>query len=132
MAKRYYTNYRITQDVVMAAVQQPTHSGHASRIFIINLLDQYLRIHYKIPWKDGVVIQNAGIESNEKKLFSKKSAPFLVQVCSRLWVYCDKVVYMTDDIYEAIAFWMHLLKDRYGGKLFGVNLSDFIGKVLKQ
>ncbi len=39
---------------------------------------------------------------------------------------------MTDDIYEAIAFWMHLLKDRYGGKLFGVNLNDFIDKVLKQ
>ncbi len=126
MAKKYYTTYRITQDVVMAAVQQPTHSGHASRIFIINLLDQYFKIHYKIPWKDGVVIKNAGIESNEKKLFSKKSAPFLVQVCSRLWVYCNKVVYMTDDIYEAIAYWAHLLKEHYDGKLFGIDLNGFI------
>jgi len=131
MAKRFYTNYRITQDVVLAAVQQPTHSGHSSRLFIINIIDQYLRIHYKIPWKDGVVIKNAGIESNEKKLFSKKSAPFLVQVCSRLWVYCNKIVYMTDDIYEAITFWMHLLKEHYGGKLFGVDLSEFIGRFLK-
>ncbi len=132
MAKRYYTTYRISQDVVLAAAQQPTHSGHASRIFIVNIVDQYLRIHYKIPWKDGIVIRNGAIESNEKKLFSKKTAPFLVQVCSRLWVYSDKVVYMTDDIYEAITFWLYLLRENYGGKLFGVDINEFIDRILKK
>jgi hypothetical protein len=130
LAKKYYTTYRATQDVVLAAVQQPTQSGHAARCFVLNLFDQYMRIHHKIPWKDAIVIKNSAIERNEKKLFSKKSAPFLVQVVSRFWVYCNRVVYMTDNLYEAIAYWLHLLREHYGGKLFGVDLNGLIGKLL--
>jgi len=131
LAKQFYTNYRVSQEVVMSAAQQSSHSGHASRIFIFNLFDQYMRIHYKIPWKDAVLITNSALSKseNEKKLFSKKSAPLLVQVFSKFWVYYDKKVYMTDDIYEAISYWMYLLKVNCGGKLFGVDLNELIFKI---
>lgn len=129
MAKKYFTDYRSSMDSVLAVYNQPSHSGQCSRTFIINAIDQYMRMHFNIPWKDGVVIKNDGIEGSKHKLF-RKSAPFIVQVYSRYSVYEDSKIYSSDDIYQTFTFWCLLLYRNYKSQLFGTDLGRLVKKIL--
>lgn len=129
MAKKYFTDYRSSLESVLAVYNQPTHQGQCSRTFIINALEQYMKIHYSIPWKEGVVIKNDAIEGSKRKLF-RKSEPYIVQVYSRFCVYDDSKIYPCDDLYQTFAYWVDTLKRKHGGKLFGVDLESLVKKVL--
>lgn len=130
LAKRYYSGYRLSVETVLASVDQDTHSGHCARLFVINAIDQYMRIHYSIPWKDGLVIDNDGLEGAHVKLF-RSDAPYLVQVFSRYSVYHKAKIYSHNSIYDAIAQWMVLLKTHYDGVIFeNVSILALINKLL--
>ena len=130
LAKRYYSGYRLSLETVLASVEQDTHSGHCARLFVINAIDQYMRIHYSIPWKDGLVIDNDGLEGAHVKLF-RSDAPYLVQVFSRYSVYHNAKIYSYNSIYDAIAQWMNLLKTHYDGVIFeNVSVLPLIKKLL--
>jgi hypothetical protein len=116
-AKKYYTDYRLSKEAVLAAVQQATHAGHCARLFVINAIDQYMKIHYGIPWKDGLVIANCGMEGSQTKLF-RSDAPYLVQVFSRYSVYYKHTIYSSNCLYTTIATWMNILKLRFNSQIF--------------
>jgi len=128
-AKRYYTDYRLSKEAVLSAVQQPTHAGHCARLFVINAVDQYMKIHYSVPWKDGLVIPNNGMEGAQTKLF-RNDAPYLVQVLSRYSVYHDRKIYSSNCLYETIAMWMRLLKLHYASQIYErTDLKDLLDRL---
>jgi hypothetical protein len=129
-AKRYYTDYRLSQEAVLAAVDQDSHSGHCARLFVINAIDQYMRVHHGIPWKDGLVIQNNGLEGSHVKLF-RGDAPYLVQVFSRYSVYYKGSICSKNCIYETFACWLNVLKTHYGSAVFETTmLTTLVNKLL--
>jgi hypothetical protein len=128
-AERYYMDYRASKDSVLGVIDQASHSGHAARIFVLNAIDQYMKTQFSIPWRDGLVIDNAALEGNQVKLYRSK-APYLLQVFSRHWVYDKATVYCCDSLYRSLAIWMYLLKHRYGSMIFGVSVDGLVKKIV--
>ena len=128
-AKRYFTEYRVSKESVLGAVDQTSHMGHTARIFVVNAVDQYMKTQFGIPWRDGLVIDNSAIEGAQVKLYRSK-APYLLQIFSRHWVYDRAVVYPCDNMYESLAIWMYILQRRYQSKVFGVSVDELISKIV--
>lgn len=128
-AERYYMDYRASKESVLGVVDQDSHSGHAARIFVLNAVDQYMKTQFSIPWRDGLVIDNAALEGNQVKLYRSR-APYFLQVFSRHWVYDRAAVYPSDRMYQSLAIWMYLLKERHQCKVFGVSLERLVTKIV--
>lgn len=122
MAKKYYTDYRISKESALGLYNQITHAGQCSRIFIINAINHFMNVKYGIQWKDGIVIRNDAIEGNRSKLM-RKGAPYIVQIYSRYSVYDDSKIYTSDDIYQVFAYWCDLLRFKYNSEIFGVKID---------
>lgn len=129
-SKKYYSSYRISKEVILSAVNQTSHQGAISRIFVINAVDQYMRSHFSIPWRDGIVIDNNAIEGSDVKLY-RNHAPYLLQIFSRYYVYHDNTIYVSDCIYEAITFWMYLLKIKYNSEIFSNSIISLTTQILE-
>lgn len=128
-AKRYFTEYRITKESVLAAVNQTSHTGQCARIYVLNAVDQYMKTHLKVPWRDGLVIENGVIESSQVKLY-RSQAPYFLQLFSRYWVYDDSAVYPCDDIYKSLGIWLYLCKTRYKSSVFGISIAPLIDRIV--
>jgi len=128
-AKRYFTEYRVSKESVLGAVNQTSHMGHAARIFVLNAVDQYMKTQFNFPWRDGIVIDNDAIEGAQVQLFRNKT-PYLLQVFSRYWVYDDATVYPCDNLYETLAIWMYILKHRYKSTVFSISIDRLISKII--
>ncbi len=128
-AERYYMDYRASKESVLGVIDQDSHSGSAARIFVLNAIDQFMKTHFSIPWRDGLVIDNNALEGNQIKLYRSR-APYLLQVFSRHWVYHNGNVYPSDSMYQSLAIWMYLLKERYNCQVFGVSLERLVTKIV--
>jgi hypothetical protein len=134
-SKRYFSEERANAATVTEAALRYKY-GNVAREFVIEAIDMYLRMHYNCKWRAAVVISHAEIESSQLKLF-RAPVPLLIQVFSRYWVY-DKYAYggdtvrvwPTDSIYESIAVWMHQCLVNYQGRVFDVDLSLLLNKIL--
>ena len=128
--KRYWEEAHVTVDTVLASSRQQGYNylGHVTRLFVINVIDRFLRTRY-IKWRGACVVDQSGIELSEFKLI-KPMCPLLFQVMSRYWPYDRFHYYPVDDIYEAVTMWMWLLWDRYDGKLFGKDMRQYIKPIL--
>lgn len=129
LLKRYGTDYRVGKEAILAAVDLNSHSGHCARIFVVDAIDQYMRIRFNIPWRDGVVIKNDALEGKKDKLL-RRGAPLMVQVFSRFMAYDNRRVYVTDSIYQAFAGWLALLRREYKSTLYGCPLGKLIKRLL--
>lgn len=125
MAKKYYTDYRISKESALGVYNQSTHAGQCSRIFILNAIDHYMKIHFNIPWRDGIVIKNDGIEGSKRKLM-RKGTPYIVQMYSRFAVYDDSKIYTSNDIYKVFGYWCKLVKEKYKSEVFGTNFKNLL------
>lgn len=128
-AKRYFTEYRVSKESVLGAVNQTSHTGHTARIFILNAIDQYMKTQFGVPWRDGLVIDNNALEGAQIKLFRSK-APYFLQLFSRYWVYDRAVIYPCDSIYESLANWLYIIKVRHHSSIFGVSVERLISKII--
>jgi hypothetical protein len=129
MAKKYYTDYRISLESALGVYNQITHSGQCSRIFILNAIDQYMKNTFGVTWRDGIVIKNDALEGSSKKLL-RKGTPYIVQIYSRFSVYDNSKIYTSDDLYEVFFYWAYLVKTKYNYEVFGTNLKLMIDKFL--
>ncbi len=130
LAKQYCTNYRVSKEVLIASLQLASHTGQCARLFFLNTIDQYMKVQFSIPWKDGIVVKNCDLEKTSGKLL-RNGAPYIVQIFSRFWVYQKGEVYCSDDILQVFAYWLLVVKRDYGGKVFGTDLTKLINKVIK-
>lgn len=129
-SKAYFTQHRISRETLLNSVELNSHTGHCARLCILNIIDQYMRTRFSIPWRDGLVIPNSGIEGSQVELFQNR-APYLLQLYSRYWVYDEATIYPSDSIYESFAYWLILLEKRYSSQLFGsVDLSPLVKRII--
>ena len=129
-AKLFYTEYRLSLETILAAMDQENQTGHCARIFFLNAVDMYMRIHFNgIAWRDALVIPNHALESSQERLL-RGGAPYLVQFYSRYIVYDDGFAYPSDSVYESFTFWLMLVDRKYKGQLFYVSLQPLINKLL--
>lgn len=128
-AQSYYVEYRMSKESVLAAVNQASHTGHCARIFVLNVVNQYLKTHYNVPWRDGLVIDNKDLEGSQVKLF-RNQAPFFLQLFSRHCVYNDRTFYPSDCMYQSLAIWLYLCKTHCDSQIFGVSIKPLIDKIV--
>lgn len=128
-SKRYFSEYRTSKETVFAAADQNSHSGHCARIFLFNCVDQYMRTQFTVPWKDGFLVSNDVIEVSEIKLV-RNHAPYLLQLYSRFWVYAKGKIIARDNIFELLAIWFYICKLQFGSKLFGIDISPIVDRVV--
>ena len=124
--QRYFTEYRISKDVVLAAVDQNTHQGHCARIFVFDVLQNYIQ---GFPWKETCVIPNDALEGSQVQL-TRGYAPYMIQSFSRYYAYFDGVFYSAKSFYGTLAAWFYLLRKHFGGQLFESHdlkeLTDYV------
>lgn len=114
MAKKYFSEFRISLQTLLASVDQDTHTGHCARLFLINIIDDYMKNHLDFKWKNVVVIDNEMIErSTEDMIYEEQlEAPLLIQQFSRYCVYNDSGIYTCDNFYETLTIWFYLIKKK--------------------
>ena len=127
---RYWKEAHVTLETVLAASRQPQprYFMRTSQIFVINVLDAYLRTT-NVMWRNAAVVSQEGIELSVWKL-SRPTCPVLLQVFSRWWVYHDLFYQPCDDIYEALVVWFRILRTHYNDVLFGTSLKDISDRIL--
>ena len=124
-SKKYYADYRVSMDVVLASVDVNSHTGYGARIFVINVVNNYIFSHLGYPFRDSCVIENENLEKKDFK-FIRNAVPYIVQVFSRYCCYYKKQVYYTDSLYETLTCWFYLLKIHYHSTALDVNLSELV------
>lgn len=129
-AKRYFSEYRISKEVILAAMNVMDHQGHCARTFFWMAVDAYMMAHYKLEWANGVIVREQDLESEQVKFYRPKS-PTIVEQFSLFQCFYNKKIYQSDNIYETMAAWLYMVKKHYGGRIFGVNLSPCIEKVIQ-
>lgn len=127
---RYWKEAHMALETVLVASRQPQprYFMRTSQLFVINVLDSYLRTT-NVMWRNAAVVSQDGIELSAWKL-SRASSPILLQVFSRWWVYHDLFYQPCDDIYEAIVVWFRILRTHCNDKLFGTSLKEIANKIL--
>lgn len=127
---RYWKEAHVTLETVLAASQQPRprYFMRTSHLFVINVLDAYLRT-INVAWRNAAVVSQEGIELSAWKL-SRPTAPVLLQVFSRWWVYHDLFYQPCDDIYEALVVWFRILRTHFDDELFGTSMIDIANRIL--
>jgi len=129
---------RTVKDTLWAVAEWHRH-GFVARAFVFKAMDDYMLNHFDLEWRNFVVIEDGAFDerSTKTKLYGEKS-PFLIQIMSRYWVFDNAswegdlcYVWPTDCIYESIAVWFHILRTRYGGVCFGVDLTPLIGRIFQ-
>ena len=128
-AKRFFSEYRISKEVVLAAMNAMDHQGHCSRTMLFLAIDAYMMAMYNLEWADAVIVPLKDLENKQIKLYRPKS-PTLVETFSLFQCYHQKQVYRSDNIYETLAMWFYIVKKHYNGQIFGVNLQECIEKVI--
>lgn len=126
MASKYFSEYRISKEVLLDSVNQTSHTGHCARLFMINAIDQYISIVKGTVWKDALVINNRDLESATRELLREYGVkvPYFVQIFSRYCVYDVGNIYVTDNFYECFVIWLSLIRDKK-------NWSFLIDKIIK-
>jgi hypothetical protein len=127
-AKTFYMEKDVSMESVLGLVNAPSQAGHCARTFVLYAVNYYLLSMFGCEWMGAVVIDNAQLENvaNQHKLLKDK-APLLLQVQSRYWLYFKARVYCSDNIYETLGGWFHLLATQFKGILFDTfDLSDVI------
>lgn len=113
------------RNLSFASIIASADKTYISRVFVINVLDKFLKIqHPNCHWKDAVIVQNSGIELSKHRLMSNK-CPLLVQTFSSFCPYDRGCIYKCDSIYVTIVIWFKLLHERYDDCLNRTNLSRY-------
>lgn len=128
-SRSYYSEYRTSKESVFAVVNQTSHAGHCARFFVLNCVDHYMRTQLNLPWRDGFVIENGAIEGTKIRLF-RNHAPYMLQLCSRFWVYHNGKIIPRDNIFESLAIWLYICKTHYQSKVFGISIAPVIEKII--
>lgn len=131
MAKKYFTQYRVTKDPVLSAAEghRDDMQGKSSRYFVLLAVDQFFRNNFSAHWLNAVLITNSSIEVNQEKI-CKSVCPCLLQVLGGYWVYSNGYIYPSNNIYETIWIWFYILKKEYNNVLFRVDLTEISNKIL--
>jgi hypothetical protein len=112
-AKKYFSEYRISLQTILASINANSHTGHCARLFLINLIDAYMKNNLDFKWKDIVIISNEMLEgATEEIIRDEGETPYLVQTFSRYCLYNDSGVYICDDFYETLTYWFFIIKER--------------------
>lgn len=127
---RYWKEAHVALETVLIASKQPRprYFMRTSQLFVINVLDAYLRT-MNVAWRNAAVVVQDGIELSMWKL-SRPTSPVLLQVFSRWWVYHDLFYQPCDDIYEALIVWFRILRTHYNDILFGTSLKEIADRIL--
>lgn len=135
LSKRYYSEERANPATVWDAATRYLY-GNVARDFVLEATNNYFMSHFNLRWYEAVVVQHAELEGSHVKLY-RAPIPLLIQPFSQYWVY-DQHAYAqdicytwpTNNIYEAIAVWMHQCRRNYNGRVFGTDISACIARVL--
>lgn len=126
--KRFFSEGNINPGRVLKTIK----SSYTSRLFILNAIDEQLRMRKQIDWFNAVVVTSNAIEMSAYKLRTDQ-CPIILQVFSNFYTYDKGRIYKCDnDIYKAIAVWFYLLNTRYHNHLLGVDLTEFVRTILRQ
>jgi len=137
-ADSYFSENCLTIKPILAGASANDElRGRCCRMFVINSMNRFFNARFDIPdWKACVVISNENISTPRAQTkMSKPTMPFLVEFVSRYWVYNyinnnKRLIWVTDDIYLAIALWIYILKIKYNSILLeDYNISNFIDKI---
>ena len=131
LADRFFSENRISLEVVLATMNSHEHQGNCSRLFLLYAVHQYLKTFYGLDWMDGVLIRNEELETCEVKFYRPK-CPAIVQRYSLFEVYHQKRIYPTTNIYATLAIWFKLVEREYQGRIFGYDLRSCINKALNR
>lgn len=106
---------------------------YASRLFIMWCVNEILSVKYKdSTWFDKVVVDADGIEMDVYRLTINHVNPILLQVLSSFWVYHSGKVFITDDIFEAIAAWFIVLRIEYNNRFNRYRLGHVYREIFKE
>lgn len=123
--RRFFSESRASRASILSSI----NTSHVSRSFVFKAISQYIQIKLggasAVKWYDGVVIHSHEIHMSSYNLRSNL-APFLLQVFSTYWAYDQGCVWKSDNFYESLAVWFHLLRTRYQSTLFGHDLTRFV------
>lgn len=127
--RRFFSESRASKAFVINSIE----TSHISRFFVLKAISQYMQIKMgggsTMDWYRGVVIHSSDIYMSTYNLQSNM-APFMLQVFSIHWAYCQGRVWKSDNFYESIACWFYLLRAHYNCKLFGHDLYRFVGECI--
>jgi hypothetical protein len=117
LAKKYFSEYRISIQTVLATINQNTHTGLCGQHFVLNVVHSYMLSQFKYDWKDAVLIMNEDMEISQDLLLDPEM-PYLIQVFSKLCVFHEGFIYGDgDDLYETLAIWFYFIKNPIFSKL---------------
>jgi hypothetical protein len=123
--RRFFSESRASRASILSSI----NTSHVSRCFVFKAISQYIQIKLggasAVKWYEGVVIHSHEIYMSSYNLRANL-APFLLQVFSTYWAYDQGCVWKSDDFYESLAVWFHLLRTRYQSTLFGHDLTRFV------
>mgnify|MGYP000919569882 FL=1 len=130
-------NHFSQEQINGANVVERASDSYASRLFVLRCFDALVTMDFKrFTWYDTIVINNNGIEM-AAPLFEECEAPYIVQVFSSFWLYYENEYYACDNIFEVIAAWLIVLRDKYDGIYYrqehgseGGNMNTFIYQAL--
>lgn len=127
--RKFFSEERITKRLLMESVNQT----YAARTFMFKAITNYIQIvtnNCEIKWDNGVVIHSHEIHMSAYVLQTNK-CPIILQVFSSYWCYDEGSVYMTDNVFEALAMWFYLFHTKYDDTLYGHHLGALVAEVLE-
>lgn len=130
LSKRYWKEAHVTPEsaIETSHITVPRFMGRTSQLFVIHLVDTYLK-SIGVRWRNAAVVAQEEIELSAYKL-QKPVCPVLLQAFSRWWPYHNLQYARYDDIYEALTAWFYLLKTRHRYMLFDHSLRKVTDHIL--
>jgi len=130
--RSFYSEANLSKMLVLS---HANNGDYVATLFVMHALHEYLRIHTpRVSWLNGCVVDSGGYDQSAY-LLSNPLCPVLIQVLSFYWVYCPReeggpLVHICDNIYEAIGVWFWTLQTYFGGRLYDIDMSEYMREVL--
>lgn len=128
---QFYTEMEVRSPRIFEGVRQGGQKGKNCRMCVLAAISKYLDVYYKVPhWMNCILIPFDKMSTHQATVKIKQNrTPLLLQVISRYWVYSNKHIYVTDDIFVAVKLWFTILKEDYKSTLLGINLKKITDKI---
>jgi len=123
-------NYSVGATIVNMIKRGDTH---LSRILILNLLDRFFSMEVNLAFRNGVVIDQSGIQLSELKL-GHSTVPCIVSFFSRPMLhFCEiredekkRYIFWNENIYETLVAWLLFIRHEKDGYVYRKNISNQI------
>jgi len=117
LQRRFFSEQDMNVKLLVEHAAHGTH--HAARLLMLRIVTKYIQMRWEhFSWDDAVVLSSEDMDYDAEKLVRPHTAPLLVQVLSNYWAYDDRRVFITDNAFESIAAWFHVLRERYACALY--------------